>query len=457
MPVDVPRQPSGEGDPAAAGAARPRPDRTSFPARVLLARAVTLLLLFVGGLFSLAGPLLLGVLRRDARERAVDRLADLVTRLGPAFVKTAQLLATRVDVLPPRVCAALGRLHDAVRPVPLAAKDEPTATGLILDRGPDGVARPVAAGSIACVHRAMAPDGRRVAVKILRPGVVRQLEVDLELMRRATRMVARLPVLRDLPAVAVVDQLTWAIHSQLDLAREAGHLEEIRGNLTGETGLRVPAVHPELGGDGVLVMEFMEGLRRSTAEELPADVRERAVRSTLRAIYRMLFVDGLVHCDLHPGNLYFLPSGEVVLVDVGFTVRLDQDTRWKFAMFFLHMTRGNGEACARTVLATATPGPRTDTDGFVRELAALVRANSGAAAADFDLVSFAASLFGIQRRHGLYAAPEFIFPLLSLLVLEGTVRAHAPQVDFQKEAGPYLMKGLFGDAFTPLPESERTP
>lgn len=427
----------------------------AVPRRTLAARGAVLLLVLGRGAAALAGHAAVGALRRDFPARRDRWLVELATRLGPAFVKAAQLLATRADVLPPRVCAALGRLHDQVRPVPLPAGRRQARIGdLVLERGPDGVAHPVAAGSIACVYRATTPDGDTVAVKLRRPGVDRQLKADLELMRRATRLAARLPMLRGLPAVAIVDQMTAAIGSQLDFPREGALLREFRTNLAEEGGLRVPVVHQELGGDGVLVMEFIEGLRRYETHELPAEVRERAVLTTLRGIYRMLFVDGLVHCDLHPGNLYFRPDGEVVLVDAGFTVRLDRKTRQRFAGFFLQMTLGDGEGCASVVLSTATPGPNPDEEGFTRELAALVHANSGVAAKDFDLVSFAASLFDIQRRHGLYAAPEFVFPLLSLLVLEGTVRAFAPQVDFQKEAGPYIGKAVFGDAFTPHPVAE---
>ncbi|ANP49433.1 ubiquinone biosynthesis protein [Streptomyces griseochromogenes] len=428
---------------------RPHADpAATVPRRVLVGRAAAVLLILLRGGAAFAGHTAAGVLRRDLRTRRDRWLVDLVTRLGPAFIKAAQLLATRVDVLPPRVCAALARLHDGVRPVPLTgAAGELRDTGLVLDRGTDGIARPVAAGSIACVYRATAPDGRRVAVKLRRPGVARQLAVDLELMRRGTRLVARLPRMRGLPAVAVVDQMAQAVHGQLDFVKEARFLEEFRENMAQESGLRVPAVHRELSHDGVLVMEFVEGLRRREPHEFPEGTRERAVLSTLRGIYRMLFIDGLVHCDLHPGNLYFLPDGDVVLVDAGFTVRLDEQTRATFAWFFLQMSMGDGEACAQIVLSTATAGPHADTDGFTRELAALVRANTGVCAAAFDLVTFGSSLFDIQRRHDLYAAPEFVFPLLSLLVLEGTVRAFAPKVDFQKEARPYLMKALFGDAY----------
>jgi ubiquinone biosynthesis protein len=402
------------------------------------------------GAATLGPAVALGLTRRDLSARTERWLADFVTHLGPAFIKMAQLLATRADLLPPRVCAALGRLHDAVEPNTLSSGLPPRLLEdkrLTVETDADGVAQPVASGSIACVYRATDAAGRPVAVKVRRPGVEHELATDLELIRRITRMAARLPPLRGMPAVEIVDQLTAAIHAQLDFPREARHLSQLRANLNRIGRVHVPEVHAELCDEEVLVMEFLDGLSRHTAARLPAPDREQAVLATLHSVYHMLFIDGLVHCDLHPGNVYFRADGTVALVDAGFTVRLDQEAREKFAAFFMRMSYGHGTACAQIVLSTAIPGPRTDVDGFTRDLADLVHENSGARAADFDLVRFAARLFTLQRRHGLYADPQFVFPLLSLLVLEGTVRAHAPKVDFQKEAEPYILDALFARVF----------
>jgi ubiquinone biosynthesis protein len=386
--------------------------------------------------------------RQDFGARRDQWLVDVTTALGPAFVKAAQLLSTRADVLPQSVCTALSRLHDrvpAARPPDSAVL--PATAGVALIPGPRGVPEAVAAGSVACVYRGVTTDGTPVAVKVKRPGVAEQLAVDLHLMRQLARLASLLPPLRGMPVADIAEQLTAAIHRQVDFAREARSLESFAGNLAGVSRLRVPAVHPALSSDSALVMEFVEDLRRCDPADLAPPVREEAVLATLHGVYRMLFVDGLVHCDLHPGNLYFRPDGGVVLVDAGFTVRLDQPTREKFAAFFLRMSLGDGPGCARIVLSTATRGRACDEAGFVAELAALVEANSGVAAAAFDLVGFAAKLFAIQRRYGLYADAQFAFPLLSLLVLEGTVRAFAPQVDFQKVARPYLLDAMFARVF----------
>lgn len=410
----------------------------------LAARAVQLgwRLTLAGG--RLAGQAVASLPRRDFRARRDRWLVEVLAGLGPAFVKAAQLFGTRADVLPPGVCAALSRLHDRVPADPAPDPTTlPAPDRLTLIPGPRGVPEAVAAGSIACVYRGVTETGAMVAVKVRRPGIAERLATDLRLMRLAARLAARVPPFRGMPVTEIVAQITAAIHHQVDFRREARHLTAFADNLADVARLSIPAVHPGLSTDSVLVMDFAEDLRRIEPAELSAEVRREAVLATLQGVYHMLFLDGLVHCDLHPGNLYFRPDGVVVLVDAGFTVRLDQVTRERFAAFFLHMSLGDGPGCAQIVLSTATRGRGGDEEAFIAELGALVEANSAVAAQEFDLVDFATKLFTIQRRHALYADPKFIFPLLSLLVLEGTVRAFSPQVDFQSVAQPYLLDAMF--------------
>lgn len=378
---------------------------------------------------------------RDAALRAW--LVDTVTDLGPAFIKVAQLLSTRADLVPPRVCEALSGLYDEVRPIPIGELapvlrqrlGQPLAELVI------GRAVPVAAGSIACVYRVSLPDGRIAAVKVRRPGIERVLAVDLVIMRKVARLLVLLPALRGVPVVEIMNQLTDSVYRQLDLAHECDNLDRLRRNLSRFDTVRVPAVYRELCHEDIVVMEFLDDLRRLRPADLTEDNRRRAVIAALHAVYQMLFKDGLVHCDLHPGNLYLRRDGSVVIVDAGFTVALRPRAQDKFAAFFHQLAQGNGPRCAEIVLSTATVTDGTDTAGFGRELTLLVERGTGVRAGEFDLVSFATQLFDIQRRYGLYADPQFVFPILSLLVLEGTVREFAPDIDFQQEAEPFLVRG----------------
>jgi ubiquinone biosynthesis protein len=159
----------------------------------------------------------------------------------------------------------------------------------------------------------------------------------------------------------------------------------------------------------------------------------------------MLFVDGFVHCDMHPGNLYFTTSGQVVVLDAGFSVVLSDKLRRLFAEFFMNMAIGRGDRAAEIVVeSSAGLRPDAQVPRFLDRMADLVERSHGQSAREFSLVAFATEMFDLQRRYGVHAAPELIFPLLSLLVIEGTIRALDPEVDFQEAAKPVLVKGLFG-------------
>jgi ubiquinone biosynthesis protein len=236
-----------------------------------------------------------------------------------------------------------------------------------------------------------------------------------------------------------------AVLGQLDLAREADNLRRLRDNLAAVPRVWVPQVLPAESRPASIVMEFIPGLDTTTAERCGRFARRRFAASALTSIYQMLFVDGFVHCDMHPGNLYFTENGHVVVLDAGFSVQLTERLRRLFAEFFMNMAIGRGERCAEIVLDSAEGlRPSADPETFKVKMADLVHCSHGRSAKEFSLMAFAAEMFDLQRRYGVHAAPELIFPLLSLLVVEGTVRDLDPELDFQETAKPVLNRGLFG-------------
>ncbi|SES41705.1 ABC1 kinase family protein [Actinokineospora terrae] len=386
------------------------------------------------------------------RERGLPHLYRqiglLSMALGPAFVKAGQVLGTRRDILPPALCSELEVLQDAVPPLDRARSEE-VLRGIYGPRLPELFPtidyEPIAGGSVACVYRATDHEGREVALKVLRPEIRPVLEADLRIMRRGARLAARLPVLRGVPVTDVVDAMCAAVLAQLDFPREADNLTRLRRDLSAVPRVWVPTVYPELCGPACVAMEFIPDLDVRTAHRCPPALRRRFAQSALAAIYHMLFVDGFVHCDLHPGNLYFTRGGDVVVLDAGFSVQLTERLRVLFAEFFLNMAVGRGDRCAEIVVASST-GRRPDADlpGFLTRMAELVVRVHGLSAREFSLIGFATEMFDLQRRHGVHAAPELIFPLLSLLVIEGTIRELDPDADFQETAKPVLNRGLFG-------------
>jgi ubiquinone biosynthesis protein len=159
----------------------------------------------------------------------------------------------------------------------------------------------------------------------------------------------------------------------------------------------------------------------------------------------MIFVDGLVHCDMHEGNLRFLPDGRAALIDFGFMAEMRAEDRVQFTRFFHALATRDARRCAGIVLGTAihTP-PGLDHGAFESAVARVIERASGASAGAFDVAGFVLDLFDVQRRHGVHGTPAFMMAIVSLLVLEGVTKEVDPALDFQREAYPYLLRASLG-------------
>lgn len=384
-----------------------------------------------------------GKLRRTTSADAGDRLVRMLTALGPSYIKIGQLLSTRQDLLPEHLCAALARLTDSTPP-PSRKQIEKAIRQSYRDRSwpfAEFEWAPVACGSIATVHRAVTTDGRLVAVKVRRPGIGKIMRQDFELTSMIMATLGTMPPFRSMPVKVMFSQVGGAILRQLDFAAEHESLVALRANLGTKEGIKIPAPLPELCTDEIVVMDYIDDLVRFAPGDLSAEARHEAARRVMSLIYEMLFVDGLVHCDLHPGNLYLTRDVDLVILDAGFVIKLPESVRMSFADFFINMAMGNGEMCGQIVIDSAAQiAPGCDLVGFRAGLAGLIVETTGARSGEFSLARFAGRLFGLQREYGLYPAPEFAFPLLSLLVLEGMVVGFDPGLDFQAEAMPILRR-----------------
>lgn len=381
--------------------------------------------------------------REDRRERLGRSLADLFEALGATFVKLGQVLSARPDLISPAVAAPLARLQDDVAPF-----DPRRVPGLLrqaFGRPPEEIFAeidrlPLASASIAHVHWARLHDGREVAVKIRRPGVERRVESDLRLLRAGARVLARLPGMEAMPLVELVDELGEPIRQQLDLALEAENARRLRRNFAGVDHVRIPAPIEGLCTSSVLVMEFLGGLEKVGSTTLLPDQRRTAAAAGLRALYKMIFTDGFVHADMHPGNVFLRPWGEVVLLDAGLVARLTEEDHAAFVDFFYGLVTNDGRECARIVTETATHRARHfDPQAFEAAVVELIARYSALRARDFEVARFVYQLMETQRRFGLRGSTRFIMTILSLVVFDGICKQLDPDCDFQAEARGFLI------------------
>ena len=262
-----------------------------------------------------------------------ERVAATLARMGPTFIKLTQLFAGRRDLIPSPYVEALSTLTDRVPAVAWQAiREEITRSyGATPDEVFDTIeAQPLAAASLGQVHRATV-DGREVVIKVLRPGVERQVEADLRVARRLLRaLAARLQPPHVQGMLGVLDEFERRVADEMDFRREAAFAARIRHNFRGERSVRVPEVLDAFTRQRTMVMEFVEGTRIDRLDDALTSGRlapDRILRTVMELYIRMMLVDGLFHADPHPGNILVDAEGRVVLLDFGMVVDVPPATR----------------------------------------------------------------------------------------------------------------------------------
>ena len=387
--------------------------------------------------------------RQSVPAIAGEVIAGICDRIGGAYLKAGQILSTRVDLFPLDALVALDRLRDRVRPLTfnsLRSVLEPLQ-GL---RGDDGKLEiepiPLASATIAQVHvGTILHSKERVAIKIRRPGVDRVLKADVCHIRFFTTVVARLPWFRRFPISEATNEVCSALLHQIDFATEARMLERFRVLFAENPRIKIPEVDLARCNGDFIVMECLEGYRPFQCFRDQPELARSAVQTGLRALYRMIFNAGLIHCDLHPSNILCNDEGQVALLDFGFVSEMTPKAKQDFAEFFLCIAFRDGKTAARIVRETALRvAGNLDPVAFERDMQALVEKTAGRKAADFQVAGFVFELFQVQRRHGIYGSPSFTLPILSLLTYEGLIKDLHPEIDFQQESVPFVISAVAG-------------
>ncbi len=380
------------------------------------------------------------------------RIARALSSLGPSYIKLGQFLATRGDIIGPRLAADLSLLQDRMPPFSAAeakaAVEE--ALGGALSAHFETFGPPVAAASIAQVHKATTrrPDGttQQVAVKILRPGVERRFRSDLESFYFAARLIERFHVpSRRLKPIAVVDNLRRTTELELDLRLEAAAISEMADNIASDTprpgeaaGFRVPTVDWRRTQKRVLTLEWIDGIPISDRERLKAagfDLRALGL-TVLRSFLTHAMRDGFFHADMHQGNLLVDPEGRVVAVDFGIMGRLGPQEQ-RFLAEILHglITRDYRAAAAVHFEAGYVPSHHS-IDVFAQAMRAIGEPIHGRTAAEISMADLLGQLFAYTEVFDMETRPELILLQKSMVIVEGVARSLDPNLNLWSAAEP---------------------
>lgn len=388
-----------------------------------------------------------------------ESVARLGEALGPTFIKAGQILSSRPDLLPAAVVAPLLRLQDGVAPfpselIPRLLEEEFGRPFEELFAAFDPV--PVASASIAQVHRARLKDGRDVAVKLRRPGICRTVENDLRLFDAVARTVSALPRMRTVPLAELVNDLGTPIRQQLDFRLEAANNRRMREQFAGAERVKLPELVEEFCTGGVLTMEYLDGLRRVDSADFTREERKAAALTGLRALYKMIFADGFVHADMHPGNVFVRGWGEFVILDLGLVAQLSDSDQRDFVDFFFALVNNRGEECARIVYDNATyRGRGCDRGAFEAAMIELIAEHSSLKSHEFEVARFVYQLIEVQRRFAIRGSTKFMMTILSMVVFDGICKQLYPECDFQGEARAFLIVARYRAAGRGLPLTPR--
>ncbi|MGV8941318.1 MAG: ABC1 kinase family protein [Lysobacter sp.] len=375
------------------------------------------------------------------------RVRRALEEMGPSFVKLGQVLATRVDLFAPEWIAEFGKLQSQAPEVPFAAIREQ----LVDDLGapPEEVfawldPRPLAAASIAQVHRARLHDGSEVIIKVRRPGIRRVVEADLRLLQRAAQAIeARFPELRQFQPTGVVRQFRISLTRELDLAAECRHAERIAASFAGRDEIVVPGVHWDYTGARMNVQDFIDGIAVSDVAALEAAGLDRRLiaRRGAQAVLKMMFEDGFFHADPHPGNVFVLPDNRIALIDYGMVGRLSDARRSQVVGLLDAMVLRDAERVT-DVLLDWTSQPGIDEAQLAQDVDALVDQYHGVPLGQLNLAAMLIDVTALLRANRLALPADLALLIKVFVTLEGLGRNLDPDFDMAGEAAPFLRRAM---------------
>jgi ubiquinone biosynthesis protein len=380
--------------------------------------------------------------RRPAKSPE-NSVAAALSALGPSYIKLGQFLATRPDLVGPRRAFELKALQDSLPPFPadVAKSIVRENLGKEVDQLFAAFGPPVAAASIAQVHKALSPDGRDLAVKVLRPGVGRRFASDLGSYFFAAHLLEKLSAEgRRLRPVAAVAMLEQSMKQELDLRMEAAALSEMAENTREDPGFRVPKVDWERTARDVLTTEWIDGTPIADVASLRAQgfdlvkLGDTVIQSFLRHAIR----DGFFHADMHQGNLFVDRAGQLVAVDFGIVGRLGPKESMFLAEILYGFITRDYMRVSRVHFEAGYVPPDQDPAVFAQAIRAIGEPIMDRAASEISMARLLTQLFEVTAQFNMQTQPQLLLLQKTMVVVEGVARTLNPDLNMWVTAEPVV-------------------
>jgi len=377
-------------------------------------------------------------------------LASALEELGPCFIKLGQLLSTRPDLLPPNYIEALSRLQKAVKPVPadkITAIIESELGAPTSELFLSFDCEPLATASMAQVHRAVLHDGAEVAVKVQRPGVRQRIEIDIEVMHEVARFASKYTPYGKRYAISqIVRELEHSLSQELDFRLEADNTKLISRQIADFPLLTTPKVYSEYSSRRVLTLGFVHGrhLEDLTRKELDTLNSRDIAKELLSAYLKQIILDGVFHCDPHPGNIFMTDDGQLALMDFGMVGRFDSGQKDNIILLLLAFAERQGNRVADCYLEMIEIPKNFDRRAFTQDISTLVSRYHDMSGGRMSMGTALLDLTRVAQSNSV-AVPS-VMTLLgkAFLNLDGAIRVLSPELDPVGLIRDYMLKVMEG-------------
>ncbi len=381
------------------------------------------------------------------RGRPGERLARTLEGLGPVAIKLGQLLSTRADIFGIAFAEDLSRLKDRLAPFPteLARKEVQASLSRSVESLFATFGEPVAAASLAQAHDATLKDGRRVAVKVLRPGIALRVAQDANAMRLAGALAARWSkTARRLEPQALADTVIRATELELDLRLEAAGGDELAQVMARDGYMTAPKVIWEGVGKQVLTLEWAKGVALSDPASLeqPGLNRQALADNLIRAFLSQALDHGVFHADLHEGNLFVAAPARIEAVDFGIIGRLGPAERRYLAEILWGFLERNYERVAQVHFEAGYVPRRHSVAAFAQALRAVGEPVFGRPASQVPMSKVLIQLFEITALYEMKLRPELVLLQKTMMTVEGVARRICPDHDIWSAADPVVRRWM---------------
>jgi ubiquinone biosynthesis protein len=362
-------------------------------------------------------------------------------------VKLGQVMATRVDLFPPRLIAELEKLHAEVPPVPF--EELRPELERVLGRSPFDIFRDIdttayAAASIAQVHRAKLPDGTAVVLKIRRPGVREKIEADLRLLRRVSELIeTEIAEARRYRPAEIAAQFARSLEREVDFATETRNIQRFAQNFADDPHIVIPKIFPEWTSELLLVQEHVEGVPATDLAAVEAAGLDRKLLAARGAevFLRMILMDGFFHADPHPGNVFYLPGNRIVVIDFGMVGRLSPQRRRQVIDLLAGLARMAEQPMLEVLLDWAGEA-QVDEAKLAADVNELVFDFEGIPLRDIRIGAALRQFAAIVREHSIVLPSDLSLMFKTLITLEGLGRQYDPDFHIVKQLTPLLKRAL---------------